>query len=431
MNGANKLRELIHDPQSEAALIASIIKDPSVLPRAKEFVSVNDFAIPEAKRIFEIIYQMQQENEPIDAVLVYSHFLESERQELFDYMSMAVELVTSGATAIYYARRVHQKYIERELSCLIQHGYMALENDDMSTSDKIQTLESMVSVARHFGTEKEELTITKLIEKLLRDLTDEGMTPISTGFNVLDNFIGGLGAGQLILVAGATSMGKTSLMMDLFIHTARIGARPYYYYLEMLATHLAQRMVMNIARISAPLNPSDPAVRETLFLTQNWPAWIEQRPSRDINNIYISIAGMKSSKDIGVAFVDHVQKIQAPGRDPIQQMSYISGKLSELACEVKIPIVAACQLNRNTMNRDGHLPKLSDLRGSGTLEHDSDVVLLLHRDDYYREMKDEHATLDGAAKCYIAKNRHGKKGIANLIWLPEYCSFADRLDLLG
>lgn len=420
-----KLRELIHDPMSEGALIASILKDPSVLPRVGEFVTTNEFVTPNAKRIYEILIQMKKANEPIDIVLVHSRFKTEERDGLFEYIRKILELVTGGALAIYYARRVHQKFIERELSCLIQHGYMALENDDMPTNEKIQTLESMLNAARNFGNSDKEQTVSQLIAKMLKDLTNEGALPISTGFNNLDRFIGGLGQGQLILVAGATSMGKTSLMMDFFVHCARIGARPYYYYLEMLATHLAQRMVMNIARVRSPIEPTDPQVRETLFLTENWPAWIEPKPTRDINNMVVSIAAMKETKNIGVVFIDHVQKIKAPGREPIQQMSYISSRLSELACEIKVPIVAACQLNRNTMNRKGNLPKLTDLRGSGTLEHDSDVVLLLHRDDYYREMRDEDAVLDGLAKCYIAKNRHGKKGIAKLIWLPEYCSFAD------
>lgn len=418
----NKLRDLICNPEAEAALIASILYDPTIFPRVKEFVNEHEFVEDEAKQIFKVIDNLYKEKQPIEPVAV-NQILQD--QNVYHYLVRASDLVTGGGTGVYYANIVHKKFLERELSNLIQHGYMALQDTRASTNEKIQTLSSMLSVAKNFGNEKEELTVNKMIKDLLNQLTEQGTQPISSGFNNLDKYIGGLGKGQFILIAGATSMGKTSMLMDIYIHCARIGARPYYYYLEMLAMHLAQRMVMNIARVSSPIDPDDDNVRETLMLTEHWPAWIEGKPHRKLDGLITDITAAKHTKDIGVVFIDHIQKIQASGRDTIQQMTEITGRLSELAVDLEIPVVAACQLNRNTINRDSHAPKITDLRGSGTLEHDSDVVLLLHRDDYYREMEEESPELDGKAQCYVAKNRHGKKGIVNLIWLPEYCSFAD------
>ena len=423
-----KLRQPPQDIRAEHQVVGSILLDPNCFPALREWVSESHFTDDRSKRLYQIQRQIADDEGymAIDPVLVNSRLKAGERDEIFDYICKLMDSIVSTANAVYYARRVHEKYIERELSCLIQHGAMALEDESMSTTEKIETLAAMAEMSRNFTTEQEQQTVADLIGKLAQDLTSEGMRPFSTGFNAIDHLIDGLGAGQLVLVAGATSMGKTSLLLDMFIHAARIGQRPYYYYLEMLAFHLAQRLVMNISRVSKELaTQASDAVRETQLLVKNWPAWIEQRPKPGINEVLTAVRSKHQRDDINVVFIDHIQKIHAPGRDTVQQISYISNALSLLACELKIPVVCACHVNRETLHRDNHIPKLSDLRGSGSLENDSDVVMILHREDYYREQQEKEPNLDGTANCYILKNRHGRKGIAELVWLPEYCSFSD------
>jgi replicative DNA helicase len=341
-------------------------------------------------------------------------------------MCAAMDSVPSAANAVLYASRLHDKYIEREVAALVQHGTMALENDGLSASEKVEQIASMAKLANEFGTPDDKMTVSDMIGRLSQDLTAGGLRSVSTGLNALDGIIGGVGAGQLILVAGATSMGKTSLLLDIFIHLARIGQRPYYYYLEMLAAHLGQRLVMNISRVPKELvEAGSDSIRETLMLTESWPAWIEPNPKPDIESIVTMVAAQKAKRDIGAVFIDHVQKIYAPGRGSVEQISFVSNALSIMACDLKIPVIAACHVNRETLHRDNHIPKLSDLRGSGSLENDSDVVIVIHREDYYREQKDENPELDGVAKAYVLKNRQGRKGIAELVWMPEYCSFSD------
>lgn len=183
---------------------------------------------------------------------------------------------------------------------------------------------------------------------------------------------------------------------------------------------------MNIARVPKVLvDVGSDAIRETIMLTEQWDAWIEPKPMPDIAHICTHIAAKKNSLNIGAAFIDHIQKIHAPGCGSVEKISYVSNALSLLACELKIPVICACHVNRETLHRDNHIPKLSDLRGSGSLENDSDVVMILHREDYYREQQTKEPILDGLAQCYVLKNRQGRKGIAELTWLPEYCSFAD------
>ena len=421
-----KLREIPQDRKAEGCLIGSIILDPSVLPSVREWVSLNHFVTPEARDIYEVVCRLSVAGEGIDIVLVHSEFPACDEERLFYYLREAVETVPSAAHAVYYARRLHDKYIERELSCLVQHGTMALEDDGLSPEEKIQTIASMASLANAFGDKGQQQTVSAMIRQLSDDLTAGGLRAVSTGLNALDRIIGGIGAGQLILIGGATSIGKTSLLLDIFIHLARIGQRPYYYYLEMLAAHLSQRLVMNIARVPRILvDAGSDAIRETISLTEHWPAWIEPKPFSQIGSICTQIAAQKSKNDIGAVFIDHIQKISAPGRNTVDQISYVSNALSLLACELKIPVICACHVNRETLHRDDHVPKLADLRGSGSLENDSDIVMIIHREDYYREQKEENPILDGLAQCYVLKNRQGKKGIANLVWLPEYCSFSD------
>jgi len=423
-----KLRQPPQDIRAEHQVVGSILLDPNCFPALREWVSDAHFTDDRSRRLYQIEREIADDEGymAIDPVLVNSRLKVAERDEIFEYICKLMDSIVSTANAVYYARRIHEKYIERELSSLIQHGAMALEDESMSTTEKIETLGVMAELSRNFTTEQEQQTVADLIDKLAQDLTSEGMRPFSTGLNAIDRLIDGLGAGQLILVAGATSMGKTSLLLDMFIHAARIGQRPYYYYLEMLAFHLAQRLVMNIARVGKELaTQASDAVKETQLLVKNWPAWIEQRPKPGINDVLMAVRSKHQQDGINVVFIDHIQKIHAPGKDPVQQISYVSNALSLLACELKIPIVCACHVNRETLHRDNHIPKLSDLRGSGSLENDSDVVMILHREDYYREQAEKEPDLDGVANCYVLKNRHGKKGIAELVWLPEYCSFSD------
>lgn len=422
-----KLREPPQDIRAENALIGSLVLDADKqFDSVREFVTVNDFINPNAKRIYEIICSIVKNKEKADPVLINSRFMDSEKEELLEYLSQVMDSVPSSANASYYARRVHDKYIERELACLVQHGAMALEDNSLSVQEKIETLSSMANLTKLFGSDNEKLRLSEMIKKLTQDLTMEGLKPVSTGFNAIDNIIQGFGPGQFIIVAGATSIGKTSLMMDMYIHYARIGQRPYYLSLEMLAAYITQRLVVNIARLPISLiDPQVDAVKETILLTEAWDAWIENKPQSDINNIIFQIEAMKSKNNIGIAFVDHIHKIKGPGRNEMDRLSQISNTFTIAARDLKIPIVCAAQFSRNIIQRNDHTPRLSDLRDCGMLENDADIVMAIHRDDYYREQKEENPMLDGEAKIYVLKNRQGKKGIAKLVWLPEYFSFSD------
>lgn len=422
-----KLLEVPQDRKAEGSFIGSLMLDPDKLSLVRDIVSENHFVTYEARDIYKIIVKLSEAGEAIDGVLVHSRFPAATREELFTYMCAAMDTVPSAANLEFYAQRLHDKYVERELASLIEHGKEMLHDELVSVQEKIEAITTIGSQAGHLAANEEGMTVADMIGRLSVDLTAGGLKSVSTGLNALDRIIGGVGAGQLILVAGATSMGKTSLLLDLFIHLARVGQRPYYYYLEMLAAHLGQRLVQNIARVPRELvEAGAQCVDETRKLTEDWPAWIEPKPVPSIAGIIRMIAAQKAKRDIGAVFIDHIQKINAPGRGSVEQISYVSNALSLMACDLKIPVICACHVNRETLHRENHIPKLSDLRGSGSLENDSDVVMILHREDYYREQKEENPDLDGEAQCYILKNRQGPKGIAQLIWLPEYCSFSDR-----
>lgn len=422
-----KLRELPQDRKAEGCFIGSLILDPGKLSLVRDIVSLNHFVTFEARDIYKIIVKLSEAGEAIDGVLVHSRFPSVTREELLRYMVAAIDTVPSAANLVFYARRIHQKYIERELASLIEYGKEVLDDDLTDVETKIETIATIGQQAKCLTTNDEGMTVADMIRRLSEQLTAGGLTSVSTGLNALDHIIGGVGPGQLILVAGATSMGKTSLLLDIFIHLARIGQRPYYYYLEMLAAHLGQRLVQNIARVPRELvEVGAQCVDETIRLTEEWPAWIEARPVPAIAGLLRMVGAQKAKRDIGAVFIDHIQKINAPGRGSVEQISYVSNALSLMACDLKIPVLAACHVNRETLHRDNHIPKLSDLRGSGSLENDSDIVMIIHREDYYREQKEEHPDLDGEALCYILKNRQGPKGIAPLAWVPQYCSFSDR-----
>lgn len=410
--------EIPSDRIAEGCVIGSAILDNSTIGLMFEFITdISEFTVPQARELWRHIIARWREKKPIDGALLRSDFASHRDSEnMTKYMLNALNSTPSAANAVHYAKKVHEKTLEREIANLIQNAECVAFDKSLTLEEKLQkmtVLRDMPEMPR------EKLKISQLLNKYLTELKESTNSRLSTGFNDLDWIIDGFGAGEFILIAGLPSIGKTSLLLDFFIHSARVGNNPLFISLEMTTNAICERMIKNIARVES-IDPANPEVVEVQNLIEKWPAQFVDRPQSRLDLLTLQIINEKNKNNIGICFVDYLQKIQTTGRDLIDKISKISNSLAALALELNLPIVAGCQLNRAPFGREEHRPKLSDLRGSGTLEQDAEVVVFIHRDDYFAEAD----SFDGRAEFIVSKNRHGRTGTANSIWLPEYFSFA-------
>jgi replicative DNA helicase len=422
----SKLYDMPDDRAAEGAVIGSMIVGPDCISHVVEIVGKDDFTQPGAQRLYEAVLNLWRRGAAIDAVTVRGEagigsVDGSEQTMLFDYLVSAITSVPSAASAAYYAQQVYRKSIERKLIGIVAEASQSVESN-LSVEEKLAALSSALSALPDFTAEQTDMGT--LVAKWLRQLDDEG--GLTTSFPSLDRITNGLKKDELILIAGRPSMGKSSLMLDMFIHAARIGAKPFLYSLEMTADKIIVRMLRNIARHKhCYFNRHDPAIAEALNALVRWPAWISQQIDFNVDGLCRQIMAEVKRHGIGICFIDYLQLLQGAGKSRYEQVTQISRELKKTASIAKIPIVVASQLNRACELRTNHRPIMSDLRDSGGIEQDADLILFLHRDDYYRQKTNRNAPLDGLANCIIAKNREGPTGEIDLVWMPECFSFGE------
>ena len=262
------------------------------------------------------------------------------------------------------------------------------------------------------------------------------LTGLSTGFFDFDDLTCGLQPSELIIVAARPSMGKTSFVMNIIEHIGVVEKKPAAIFsMEMSARQLAQNMLCSHSKIDAHklrkgfLEDDDrlwSALSNGLGSLSEAPIFIEDTPGLTILEVRAKARRLKAQYDIQLIAVDYLQLMEAPrGENRQQEISIISRGLKSLARELAIPVIAVSQLNRSVESREGHRPRMSDLRESGSIEQDADVIALLHREDYFNPEKK-----DGTAELIIAKQRNGPTGTIKLTFL-SHCMRFENFSSLG
>jgi len=420
-----KLIEVPVDKGAEGAVIGSLVIEPKMIPEVVECISKEDFSTPEAAELFGIIIELWAQGKAIDGVLISSEIKGLGNEEnLHDYLSKAMDSVPCSVNAPYYAKHVKNKSVERQLIQAVDNVNDIISSPGETTNDKLVAIKKLLNICP--DAENDEIDLCTLIDQYF--LSNKDNTGIPTGFSYLDFLTDGLKRGQLILVGGPSSIGKSSFALDMFINAMRLGTDPYMVSLEMFNDEIAERMIRNIGRVKSGFSITDPKAIEAAKFIGSWPGSLAARRDTDIDVLCSQILSKKQRDGIGIVFIDHLHLIAAPGRSGYERVTYISKALKTLAMQAEIPVVVAAQLNRAPRNRTDHRPFMTDLRDSGSLEQDADVVLLLYSEDYYRKQDNPEAELDGTAECIVSKNRNRATGVVKLIWFPEYSTFVSRSD---
>jgi replicative DNA helicase len=422
---------------AEQAVLGAMLLEEDAIICAAESLDPPAFYRPAHQKLFDALMSLSRANVPVDLVTVAEELKKRNWLEEVGgapYLATLTSVVPAAANVQFYCRIVKQKAILRAL--IRASTAIATECYD-GTSDPDLLLDRAESLIFDIASKKlrrdavamKEI-IKSSIEMIDRLYQRRGMiTGLPTGFTELDSQLAGLQASDFIVVAGRPAMGKSSFTLCVAEHIAlqeKVGV--VLFSPEMSKEHIVQRMLCSHARINAHhvrsgmLSASDwPNLTKTAGKLSEAPIFIDDSPGISILELRAKARRLKSQHNIGLVIVDYLQLMEesSSSESRQQEISVISRSLKALARELNVPVIAVSQLSRAPERRESFRPRLSDLRESGAIEQDADVVLMLFREEYYQVSEENK----GIAELIIAKQRNGPTGTVKLAFLHEYTRF--------
>lgn len=428
------------DIEAERSVLGALMLDKNAIIRVADLIMPHDFYQPAHIKIFEAIFELFEKNEPIDILSVTKKLKDKNLLTEIGGSSYLTDLINSVPTAShisYYAKIVSQKKTLRDLisaSTEINEKIFDTSEDPEDILDDIeQKIFSISQKSRpqNFVPIKDELKAAyERIEKLHQG--ERGLRGVTTGFDELDNYLSGLQRSDLIILGARPSLGKTALCLDIARNAAiKTGIPVGIFSLEMSRDQIIDRLIASEAQVAlwklrtGRLTDAIEfeMIQEALDRLSKAPIFIDDTPSANIIQIRSMVRRLQVEHGLGLLVVDYLQLIQPRNHteNMVAAMTEVSRGLKGLARELEVPILAAAQLSRAVEQRDIKIPKLSDLRESGSLEQDSDVVLFIYRKD--REKLDPSAEEQNTAEIIIAKHRNGPLATVKLKFDSEKVSF--------
>ncbi len=432
-----------HNLDAEKGVLGSILLDPNLGDDVALVVRPDDFYADANQKLFGHLMAMHDEGIRVDAMLLLERLRTTGDLEQVGgpaYIAELLQCVPHAANAVYYAEIVRDKATLRSLihasTEILRDAYEpTLETRDMvnRAEEKIFAVHDQRSTAQ--VTNIHDLLVEAFDRIDARLEKGEGVG-VPTGFQDLDNLTGGLHDSEFIVLAARPSMGKTALATNIAEYVAIEANVPTLFVsLEMAKLELAQRMLCSQGRIDANkfrsgfLSKEDRSkLVEASAKLGKAPMYIDDTPARTCTEIAACARRLRRKDNLGLIVIDYLQLIQPDDpRDPRQeQVAKMARRLKAIARELKIPVLCLAQLNRQAdAGKEGHRPRLSQLRESGAIEQDADVVMFVHREEYYCNSREEaqEKGLCGQADLIIAKQRNGPTGDIKLAWFDKYTRF--------
>ena len=434
-------RSMPNSLKAEQAVIGAMIMDNDAILAATEMLTSEDFYHKQYGILFDAMVELNSKGQPVDLIILQNKLKEKEVPEEIFSLSYAKDLldaVQTSANVRYYAKIVKDNSIRRQLIRLNEE----IENECYSEKESIEDVMKMTekkvfdllsSKGGIGGYVPIRQVVINALEKIENAAKNSGtVTGIPTGFIDLDYRTAGLQPSDLILIAARPSMGKTAFVLNIAQYVAfHENMCTAIFSLEMSKEQLVNRLFSLESRVDAQ------ALRTGNLSDSDWEKLIEGAGTIGNSNLIIddtpgiSVAELRSKcrkykleHDLKLVIIDYLQLMSGSGKGSDsrqQEISDISRSLKALARELNVPVVALSQLSRAVEQRPDHRPMLSDLRESGAIEQDADVVMFIYRDDYYNH----DSEMKGISEIIIAKQRNGPIGTVNLVWLPQYTKFAN------
>ena len=433
------LRQAPHSVEAEQAVLGSMLIDPDCVKLVMEKLRPADFYLKQNREIFETIYTMFSYSRPIDGITVAE---EMRRGGTYDetttrsYLAQLMEITPTSANVMEYAGIVADKALLRavaeaasEITTLVQEG-------TGEARAVLEAAEQRIYAIRKGQGAKGLVPLKQVLPDVLDRLgemseTENHLPGLSTGLSAIDRKIMGLNRSDLILLAARPGMGKTSMALNVALNVARSTEKTVAIFsLEMSKEQLATRilsvesLVDNYRLKTGELDEADwEKIAASVVTLSRMDILLDDDPLLTVADMN---AKCRRLDNLGLVVIDYLQLMSSSGKhsrgneNRQQVVSDMSRMLKIMAKELDVPVVCLSQLSRANEKRDDKRPQLSDLRESGAIEQDADIVMFLYRDDYYNEDSEKH----NIAECIVAKNRHGETGTVELRWMPQYTMFA-------
>ena len=434
------LRQMPHSLEGEQAVLGSMLIDPDCIKDVMDKLQPGDFYLRQNREIFETIYSMFTYARPVDGITVAEEMQKNgtyDENTTRNYLVQLMEITPTSANVMEYVKIVRDKSLLRAVAQAASEITAMVQEGTGTAGDTLEAAEQRIFAIRRGQSAKDMIPLRQVLPEVLDRLSEmseseDHLPGLSTGLSAVDAKITGLNKSDLLLLAARPGMGKTSFALNIALNVAKSSQKTVAIFsLEMSSEQLVTRLLSSEAFVeNVRLKTGN--LRETDWQKIADAAMVLNRLDIRIDdNPMLSAADMNAKcrrlDNLGLVVIDYLQLMTSAGsgkgyggESRQQVVSDISRMLKIMAKELDVPVLCLSQLSRANEKRDDKRPMLSDLRESGAIEQDADIVLFLYRDDYYNEDSEKH----NIAECIVAKNRHGETGKVELKWQPEYTTFA-------
>ena len=431
-------RQMPHSVEAEQAVLGSILIDERCIPQVVEHLRPADFYLRQNREIFETVCSMFNYSETIDPVTVLDKMKQTgvyDEATSYDYIRQLMVVTPTAANVEQYVNIVKDKALLRQVAETAGAITSLVQEGSATAQEALNAAEQRIFAIRQGrgaqGLEHISTILLGVYDRLNELAASDSAVPgLSTGIPELDNSIAGLNDSDLLILAARPGMGKSSLALNMLLHAGKFSGKSVVYFsLEMSREQLAMRLISSEAFVELKKLVTGKLNEEDWGKIAAASAALNQTNILIDDNPMLSVADMNAKcrrvDNLGLVVIDYLQLMTSaggPGRggDNRQQVvSDISRALKIMAKELNVPVLCLSQLSRANESRADKRPMLSDLRESGAIEQDADIILFLYRDDYYNDESEDH----NLAECIVAKNRHGETGTVELQWRPEYTTF--------
>ena len=431
-------RELPHSIEAEQSVLGAIISDPQVLSDVIELIKPEYFYNDQHKALYSIMLQMNSMSLPVDIVTVLN---EAEKQHIFEspaegrrYLAEIGNLLPSTANIESYCKIVADKYFLRSLSYVARTILEEVQSGEQNAQLLLDAAEQKIYDIRQGRDVRGLVPLSEAISEAYDRLgkisgpDKEKYVGARTGFTLLDSITSGLNKSDLIIIAARPGMGKTSFAMNIATNVARRAEKEVVTFnLEMSKEQIATRILSTEALVESN------TLRNGRISGDDWvklatsagylstlPLYIDDTASMTVQKMK---AKLRRTKNLGLVIIDYLQLMESTSKSDnrVTVISEITRQLKVMAKELNVPVILLSQLSRAVESRTDKRPMLSDLRESGSIEQDADIVLFLYRDAYYNK----ESQRQNISECMVAKNRHGETGTVELIWDGQYTRFSN------
>ncbi len=437
-NDALLTNQMPHSPQAEQAVLGSMLIDADCVKDVMDQLQTQDFYLRTNRDIFETIYQMFVYSKPIDGVTVAGEMEKNGKsnEQTRSYLVQLMEVTPTSANVMEYVRIVQEKSLMRQVAFAAGNITAMVQQGTGSAGDMLEAAEQRIYAIRRGRSAQGMVPVSMVLGDVMSQLAElsarggKSVPGLSTGLSAVDAKINGMNKSDLLLLAARPGMGKTSMALNVALSAAReSGKTVAIFSLEMSKEQLVTRLIAseglveNQRLITGNLRESDwQRIAEAASALSCMDIRIDDNPLLTVADMN---AKCRRLENLGLVVIDYLQLMTSAGgkgysgENRQQAVSDISRMLKIMAKELQVPVLCLSQLSRANEKREDKRPMLSDLRESGAIEQDADIVMFLYRDDYYNADTEKR----NVAECIVAKNRHGETGKVELRWMPEYTAF--------